>query len=61
MEKLFTLTRKDTMDKGYLILSDKTYYPGYIFGHGDLVFGEVVFNTSMTGYQEILTLSLIHI
>tara|TARA_B100000949_G_scaffold157372_1_gene138444 strand:- start:1271 stop:2374 length:1104 start_codon:yes stop_codon:yes gene_type:complete len=43
------------MDKGYLILSDKTYYPGYIFGHGDLVFGEVVFNTSMTGYQEILT------
>ena len=43
------------MDKGYLILSDKTYYPGYIFGHGNLVFGEVVFNTSMTGYQEILT------
>lgn len=43
------------MDKGYLILSDKTYYPGYVFGHGDLVFGEVVFNTSMTGYQEILT------
>ena len=43
------------MNKGFLILSDKTCYPGYIFGHGNLVFGEVVFNTSMTGYQEILT------
>ena len=43
------------MDKGYLILSDKTYYPGYIFGYGNLVFGEVVFNTSMVGYIESLT------
>lgn len=38
-----------------LALEDGTLYYGYAFGfHGETV-GEVVFNTSMTGYQEILT------
>ena len=38
-----------------LALADGTVYTGRAFGaHGE-VFGEVVFNTSMTGYQEILT------
>ena len=27
----------------------------FLIGYGNLAFGEVVFNTSMTGYQEILT------
>ncbi len=38
-----------------LALSDGTVYTGTGFGADGEVFGEVVFNTSMTGYQEILT------
>ncbi len=39
----------------YLVLSDGTSYAGRPLGaEGDTV-GEVVFNTGMTGYQEILT------
>src|SRR5437868_2395541 len=38
-----------------LALEDGTVYTGRAFGaHGE-TFGEVVFNTSMTGYQEVLT------
>jgi carbamoyl-phosphate synthase small subunit len=38
-----------------LVLEDGSVYPGSAFaGRGD-VMGEVVFNTGMTGYQEILT------
>jgi carbamoyl-phosphate synthase small subunit len=38
-----------------LALADGTVYTGTAFGAAGEVFGEVVFNTSMTGYQEILT------
>ncbi|QDT66220.1 glutamine-hydrolyzing carbamoyl-phosphate synthase small subunit [Calycomorphotria hydatis] len=38
-----------------LALADGTIYTGYSFGAEGETFGEVVFNTSMTGYQEILT------
>jgi len=38
-----------------LALSDGTVFTGTGFGAEGEVFGEVVFNTSMTGYQEILT------
>jgi carbamoyl-phosphate synthase small subunit len=38
-----------------LALEDGTLYTGTAFGAGGEVFGEVVFNTGMTGYQEILT------
>ena len=38
-----------------LALSDGTVFTGTAFGAEGEVFGEVVFNTSMTGYQEILT------
>ncbi|HEV8001200.1 MAG TPA: glutamine-hydrolyzing carbamoyl-phosphate synthase small subunit [Planctomycetaceae bacterium] len=38
-----------------LALADGTVYTGSGFGAQGEVFGEVVFNTSMTGYQEILT------
>lgn len=42
--------------KGYLVLEDKTVYTGELFGKVDNdAIGEVVFNTSMTGYQEVLT------
>src|SRR6202451_2520702 len=38
-----------------LALADGTVYTGTAFGASGEIFGEVVFNTSMTGYQEILT------
>jgi carbamoyl-phosphate synthase small subunit len=41
--------------KRYLILSDGTVYDGQPLGAAGSTVGEVVFNTGMTGYQEILT------
>ncbi len=38
-----------------LVLEDGTCFPGTSIGATGEIFGEVVFNTSMTGYQEILT------
>lgn len=38
-----------------LILSDGTYFEGQSLGEKGTTSGEVVFNTAMTGYQEILT------
>src|SRR5947209_8255304 len=38
-----------------LALEDGTVYTGRGFGAPGETFGEVVFNTSMTGYQEVLT------
>jgi carbamoyl-phosphate synthase small subunit len=38
-----------------LALEDGTVYTGWSFGAPGETFGEVVFNTSMTGYQEVLT------
>ena len=43
------------MNKAILALEDGTWFEGYSFGAQGQSFGEVVFNTSMTGYQEILT------
>ena len=44
-----------TKTKAILALADGQYYEGISFGAEGEVMGEVVFNTSMTGYQEILT------
>jgi carbamoyl-phosphate synthase small subunit len=41
--------------KGYVVLEDGTVFEGRSFGAAGEAVGEVVFNTSMTGYQEILT------
>jgi carbamoyl-phosphate synthase small subunit len=41
--------------KAILVLEDGSYYEGYTFGAEVFAYGEVVFNTSMTGYQEMLT------
>ena len=41
--------------KARLILEDGTVYHGRSFGGEDDAFGEIVFNTSMSGYQEIIT------
>lgn len=43
------------MSKALLVLEDGTVFEGLSFGAKGEVFGEAVFNTSMTGYQEILT------
>ena len=41
--------------KGFLVLEDGTIFEGEAFGATREVFGEVVFATGMTGYQESLT------
>ena len=41
--------------KGKLILENGIIFEGNIFGYLEESVGEVVFNTGMTGYQEILT------
>src|SRR3990170_3793127 len=41
--------------KALLVLSDGSVFPGYGFGAEAGAYGEVVFNTSMIGYQEMLT------
>ncbi|MEC4818126.1 MAG: glutamine-hydrolyzing carbamoyl-phosphate synthase small subunit [Scytonema sp. PMC 1069.18] len=38
-----------------LVLEDGTTYRGWSFGATGTTLGEVVFNTGMTGYQEVLT------
>ena len=43
------------MNKAMLVLSDGTVFEGNSFGARGETIGEVVFNTSMAGYQEILT------
>ena len=41
--------------KAILVLADGTTFKGYSLGAPGETIGEVVFNTSLTGYQEILT------
>lgn len=43
------------MNNVKLVLEDGKVFYGKSFGSGDEAVGEVVFNTGMTGYQEILT------
>ena len=38
-----------------LALADGTVFRGYSIGASGHTIGEVVFNTALTGYQEILT------
>jgi carbamoyl-phosphate synthase small subunit len=38
-----------------LVLADGSLYRGWSFGASGTALGEVVFNTGMTGYQEVLT------
>jgi carbamoyl-phosphate synthase small subunit len=41
--------------KAYLVLEDGRWFGGTSFGASGQAIGEVVFNTGLTGYQEILT------
>ena len=42
-------------NKAILVLADGTVFNGVSIGHVGMAGGEVVFNTSMTGYQEIVS------
>jgi len=52
-ENRVTLLRKQKA--ALLVLEDGSVFRGEVFAGGGEVLGEVVFNTGMTGYQEILT------
>jgi carbamoyl-phosphate synthase small subunit len=43
------------MSKAILALEDGRYFEGEAFGAAETHTGEICFNTSMTGYQEVLT------
>ena len=45
----------DTESTAILLLEDGTYFEGISFGSIGTISGEVVFNTGMTGYQEVIT------
>lgn len=49
------LSLKGNTPPAILALADGTVYVGHAIGATGATVGEVVFNTSMTGYQEILT------
>lgn len=42
-------------ERAWLVLADGTVYAGTVAGARGRTYGEIVFNTSMTGYEEILT------
>ncbi|QKD83008.1 glutamine-hydrolyzing carbamoyl-phosphate synthase small subunit [Thermoleptolyngbya sichuanensis A183] len=44
-----------TAPPALLVLADGTVFRGFSFGAAGTSIGEVVFNTGMTGYQEVLT------
>jgi len=54
-----THTSQDNLKKidptGVLVLENGTSFYGYGFGYKGIATGEVCFNTSITGYQEIIT------
>ncbi|MGH2676098.1 MAG: carbamoyl-phosphate synthase domain-containing protein, partial [Actinomycetota bacterium] len=43
------------MTEALLALEDGTAFRGTAFGAEGEAFGEIVFNTGMSGYQEVLT------
>lgn len=40
---------------GYILLEDGSIFSGKLIGSQQITFGEICFNTGMTGYQEIFT------
>src|SRR5665647_772708 len=55
METALGLVITRLVGEGVLSMEDGTTYEGIAFGADGEFFGEVCFNTSMAGYQEILT------
>jgi len=62
LKKLFNLRRinfklmiNQYKKNAKLVLSNGTVFPGFSFGATGTAVGEIVFNTGMTGYQEVIT------
>ena len=68
MEKVFTFKKLFTYKLGdsklkinpykknaKLVLNNGIVFPGFFFGASGTAIGEIVFNTGMTGYQEVIT------
>jgi carbamoyl-phosphate synthase small subunit len=49
------MTRAGRREPGYVLLEDGTRFDGELCAAAGSITGEVVFNTSMTGYQEAVT------
>jgi carbamoyl-phosphate synthase small subunit len=49
------MTPTDRLEPGYVLLEDGRRFDGELCGISGGITGEVVFNTSMTGYQEAVT------
>ena len=48
--------KKNTINNsGILVLDNKTFFKGIGLGYDGTATGEVCFNTSLTGYQEIIS------
>ena len=50
-----TLKRMNIREPGVLVLADGSVFEGELFGAPTAAAGEIVFNTALSGYQEILT------
>ena len=50
-----SISASKTKRRAILVLADGTVFNGTAIGADGQAVGEVVFNTAMTGYQEILT------
>ncbi len=46
---------RDTGRPAFVLLEDGTWFAGRVYGHQEPAFGEVVFTTNLTGYQETFT------
>ena len=51
----FTLMINPYKKNAKLVLSNGYIFPGFSFGKTGTAVGEIVFNTGMTGYQEVIT------
>lgn len=49
------MSKYQTRKKAILLLADGTIFHGKVIGKEGTAFGEVCFNTGMTGYQEVFT------
>jgi len=49
------MTKYQTRKKAIILLADGTIFHGKAIGKEGTAFGEVCFNTGMTGYQEVFT------
>jgi carbamoyl-phosphate synthase small subunit len=48
-------SKTGSVGPAFLVLEDGSVVEGEAFGHKGTAYGELVFNTGMTGYQESLT------